>query len=93
MEIFYAFGNLGKNPHYEETDHKLSEAMMSYWTNFAKTGNPNGGDLPYWPAYSEEKDQHMELGDEIKPGTGLYKRECDLVDKIRVNLLKSINEW
>ncbi|MBL7176433.1 MAG: carboxylesterase family protein [Desulfobacteraceae bacterium] len=90
MEIFYAFGNLGKNPHYEETDYRLSETMMSYWANFAKTGNPNGGNLPYWPAYSEQKDQHMELGEEMKPGTGLYRRECDLIDKIRVNLLKSI---
>jgi para-nitrobenzyl esterase len=92
MEIFYAFGNLGETLPFEETDYKLSETMMSYWTNFAKTGDPNGGNLPYWPAYSEEKDQHMELGEEIKPGTGLYERECDLLDKIWVDLLKSINE-
>nr|WP_282580414.1 carboxylesterase family protein [Sphingomonas faeni] len=26
--------------------------LQAYWTNFVKTGNPNGAGLPHWPLYS-----------------------------------------
>ena len=34
-------------------DQELSAAMAAYWTNFAKRGDPNGEDLPRWPAFSD----------------------------------------
>ncbi len=39
----------------------LSDAMISYWTNFAKTGNPNSADEPVWPKYSKSADEFQSM--------------------------------
>jgi para-nitrobenzyl esterase len=51
-EIEYAMANLAGNDVYAWTpeDRKVSETMFAYFSNFVKTGNPNGGKLPKWPA-------------------------------------------
>jgi hypothetical protein len=33
-------------------DVAISDQMMTFWSNFAKTGNPSGEGVPAWPAYS-----------------------------------------
>ena len=38
------------NRDYGEVDQQLSEAMSAYWINFARSGDPNGSDLPRWDA-------------------------------------------
>lgn len=39
----------------------LSEAMISYWTHFAATGNPNSAAEPTWSPYSSSVDQFQSL--------------------------------
>ena len=51
-EIEYALGNLSTNKVYAWTpdDYKVSNLMQEYFANFVKNGNPNGANLPLWPA-------------------------------------------
>lgn len=65
-EVPYAYGNLKfVNRPWEQADHDLSEAMAEYWTNFIKTGNPNGSGLPQWPKFTPDKKETIFLGKEI----------------------------
>uniref|UniRef100_A0A2K5V4K1 Carboxylesterase type B domain-containing protein n=1 Tax=Macaca fascicularis TaxID=9541 RepID=A0A2K5V4K1_MACFA len=43
-----------------EEEKLLSRKMMKYWATFARTGNPNGDDLPLWPAYNLTE-QYLQL--------------------------------
>jgi para-nitrobenzyl esterase len=49
---------------YDET---LSNAIIGYWVEFAKTGNPNNSALPAWPAFQPNTDLYQELGQRIGP--------------------------
>jgi len=65
-EIEYVFGTLDTRPgaKWRRSDRILSAQIMGYWTNFAKTGNPNGAGLPPWPRYTEG-DPVLHLDDPI----------------------------
>jgi para-nitrobenzyl esterase len=68
-DIEYVFGTLDTRPGsvWRPEDRKLSEQMMDYWTNFAKTGDPNGPGLPKWPRFDKEK-AVLHLDSEITAG-------------------------
>ena len=42
-------------------DAALSNLIQTYWTNFAKSGNPNAQGLPIWPAWTGSKKEFLEI--------------------------------
>jgi len=53
-EVRYVFKHLDpSNPQITKSDLNISEAMATYWTNFAKRGDPNGDGVATWPAFSD----------------------------------------
>jgi para-nitrobenzyl esterase len=79
-EIAYVFGTFPWPFPWEDADRKLSDAMISYWVNFAATGNPNGDGLPKWPAYNAGEDQSLEFGDQIMVRANINKAGLDFFD-------------
>jgi para-nitrobenzyl esterase len=76
-DLAYTFNNIGKtealrnsetfhNAQPDAYDLKLADMVSSYWVNFAKTLDPNGGSLPDWALFDPARsDLVMELGDHV----------------------------
>jgi para-nitrobenzyl esterase len=63
LEVPYVFGSL-RDREWQwlpstADDAALSDLLQSYWTNFAKTSNPNASGLPNWPAWSDEEKEYL----------------------------------
>ena len=84
QDVDFVFKSLKKEE--ADTDFELSEIMATYWTNFAKYGNPNGEGVPEWPEFT--KDNHVTMvlkGDEPYP-SAIPDEDC-------MWILNSYFEW
>ncbi len=83
-EIAYVFHNLNpQNTLLQEADHTLAETMMSYWINFATTGNPNGKGLPEWKAYEQKMEPYLEFGAPVQLRHHLLKEQLDFLEALQ----------
>jgi para-nitrobenzyl esterase len=56
--------------------------MRTYWTNFAKTGDPNGNGLPDWPAYNGTYAQVLHIeAENTQAGPLVNKKGLEVLDQ------------
>lgn len=86
QDVSYVFEHLDpSNPQTTKTDLAISDAMGTYWTNFAKYGDPNGKGVPQWPAFSETNPTVMYFSQ--TPHTG------PVPDAASLNVLNEYFKW
>lgn len=66
LELAYIFqyelqSNYAKKYPPTGEDDEMQRIMLQYWTNFAKTGNPNGAGLPLWQPFVAQQDNYLEI--------------------------------
>ena len=81
-DLAYVFGTTRRvGAHWRDEDHRLSERMMTLWTNFAKTGDPNGDGLLEWPRYDPDSHATMELAEPPRVLPGARPERLELLSE------------
>jgi len=62
-EVPYVFQTIDRvDRPWEPIDRQIAETVSAYWSNFAKSGDPNGDGLAAWPSYAPGSHTTMQLG-------------------------------
>ncbi len=88
-ELPYVFGDVGKNAVLPANwpvpdgakEQAFSDAMMAYWTSFARTGVPRAPGQPDWPAYPPNQ-SYMDLAEAPRPSTNLMPGMFELNEEV-----------
>ena len=93
-EISYAWNNpKGQATQtWNDVDTKLADMMSSYWLNFVAKGDPNGSNLPQWPAYKDlSASKVMVLGDTPQVETSTLAPKLAFFQAAFLRLMKTAN--
>ncbi len=64
-----------------QADFAMGDLVHDYWIAFAKTGDPNGGDRPVWPAYDPSTDLAMVFDETHEAQGALHKETLDYLEE------------
>jgi para-nitrobenzyl esterase len=86
VPFVFGFTGLSKDPNYamkimfaSSKDKSIAAMMEGYWTNFAKTGNPNGAGLPEWSQTTATAPATLVVNDTTKTVDGLRKSQLAII--------------
>lgn len=77
-EIPFVFGNPA-NP--SDSDKKMVEVVQGFWSNFARTGDPNGAGLPTWPQTNLASDLLVDFEKEVVIRETHRNLQLDSIDR------------
>jgi para-nitrobenzyl esterase len=62
-DLAYVFGNFRQTDNAEtrRADEALSHQIQTYWVNFARTGDPNSSGAPFWPEFTQQRQEVLVL--------------------------------
>ena len=81
-EIVYVFNAVPlQDWAWRPVDLKLGDTVSSMWTNFVKTGNPNGTGMPEWPSYDPKTDMLLNIADTPKAQPAPFKPALDFLEE------------
>ena len=80
-DILYLNGHFLTQPDKYPAESAVAEIIQQYWINFAKTGNPNGKGLPYWPTFDESKPTTMQFSNGASLIMRPNREQIDFVDR------------
>jgi len=63
----------------EQADRELTEAILDYWVQFARTGDPNPAGRPPWPVHSRQTPAVMEFGNRIGVMEDFSTELCEML--------------
>ena len=63
-----------------QQERDMAETISGYWTQFARSGNPNAPALPRWPPFEEPEETAMFLGKSFTPGAAPDHAQHVLMD-------------
>jgi para-nitrobenzyl esterase len=82
-EMVYVFDHLDQQAvPWTPQDRALAATMSTYWTNFAKNGDPNGAGLPRWPAVGASGGKLMGLGEAVEPEAIKSEGNVERIDRV-----------
>lgn len=95
-EIPFVFGSHEEVLGVSDDDAALTEVMIDYWANFAKTGNPNSAGMAEWPQHTSNSWMHFSANTGLPTAqveTGVRREKLDALSEgldIKLDELRAV---